>query len=77
LIGVPVTWAAWSLAVSWPIEGSPSPAVRIEAPIVVLSPELEPVYAGERNEAPVVRPSGYLLPELPEDVAEDASHAGS
>ena len=39
------------------------------APVVLLSPELEPAATGlEETAAPRVQPSGYLLPELPDDV---------
>lgn len=70
LMGVPVIWA--TLAVGRGDLGigpaAPEPDV---APVVRLSPELEPELA-----APVVHPAGYLLPagggDRPEESAHDA-----
>jgi hypothetical protein len=78
LMGLPLAWAMLSLGGLRSREAYSSMAGGVPAaPIVVLSPELEPAPGGETGEAPVVRPAGYLLPELPEDVAEEPHHAGT
>lgn len=79
LLGMPVLLAGLSLGDSrlfWHA-GLSSEAVDSEPPpAVLLSPELVPApYPGQSM--PEVRASGYLLPELPDEYAEEPPDAGT
>jgi hypothetical protein len=74
LLGVPAAWSAQTLAGSWTAAPEPASAPGGAAPVVLLAPVLEPAPGADGADVPVVRPSGYLLPD---DVSEDPDHAGS
>lgn len=79
LLGMPVLLAGLSLGDSrlfWRSGLSAEAADLEPPPAVLLSPELVPApYPGEAM--PEVRASGYLLPELPDEDAEEPPHAGT
>lgn len=79
LLGVPVFLAGLSLGdlrVLWRSDLTTEAAALEPPPEVLLSPELVPApYPGELM--PEVRASGYLLPELPDEHAEEPPHAGT
>lgn len=79
LLGMPMLLVGLSLGearLPWR-SGLATEAVDSEPPpAVLLSPELVPAsYPGEKM--PEVRASGYLLPELPDERAEEPPHAGT
>jgi hypothetical protein len=78
LVGVPMLLAGLSLGDPRRLAGSgAAEAADAEPPPAVsLSTELVPApYPGEAM--PEVRASGYLLPELPDEHAEEPLHAGT
>lgn len=70
--------AATLLAAPAGVLGWGRPGEGTVAPVVRLSPllEPEPVAAGLEPEAPRVRPAGYLLPAVAAETSEDAADAG-
>ncbi len=79
LVGLPALWLVSVLLGAAPSLGRADGAAMVDPPAVSLSPELEPAppVAGVESDAPVVRPSGYLLPEPADEASEEPAYAGS